>query len=68
MATKFLIAVLALAVLTALVVADQEQGYDMEDFVDFVKRGKGRRRNKSKMGPLTKEDTERKKNSLSMHV
>ncbi|XP_033641754.1 uncharacterized protein LOC117301867 [Asterias rubens] len=57
MASKIFLAVMALAVLTAFVFAEEEE-YAVDDLMEFVKRGKGRNRGRGKMGPLTKDDME----------
>ena len=59
MASKIFLAVMALAVLTAFVFAEEEE-YAVDDLMEFVKRGKGRNRGRGKMGPLTKDDMESK--------
>lgn len=54
MVSKIVVAVMALAVLTAFVVAEEED-YAFDDMMDFVKRGKGKNRGRGKMGPLTRD-------------
>ncbi|XP_071806496.1 uncharacterized protein [Asterias amurensis] len=58
MAAKLVLALMALAVMTAFVVADEEEElFPVEDLMEFVKRGKGRNRGgRGRMGPLTKDD------------
>ncbi len=61
MVSKIFLAVMALAVLTTFVLAEEEEEYAFDDLMEFVKRGKGRNRGgKGKMGPLTNDDMERK--------
>ncbi len=58
MAAKLILTLMALAVMTAFVMADEEEEYfPVEDLMEYVKRGKGRNRGgKNKMGPLTQAD------------
>ena len=57
---------MALAVMTAFVLADEDGDEDylpVDELLEFVKRGRGRGKNrggKNKLGPLTRDDMERK--------
>ena len=58
MAAKLFLACMALAVMTAFVMAEEEEAEyaPVEDILEFVKRGKGKNRGKGKLGPLTNDD------------
>ncbi|XP_071806876.1 uncharacterized protein [Asterias amurensis] len=64
MVAKLFITLMALAVMTAFVLADEDGDEDylpVDELMEFVKRGRGRGKNRggrNKLGPLTRDDME----------